>query len=99
MKRLRRTGFACVLVTNQSAIARGMVTEDRFDQIHTELHRQLAAAGATLDGTYYCPDAPGRRRSHGGGVPRPQIGTRYAAPRRGRPETGSGLIVDNWRFD
>ena len=58
LKRLRHAGFACVLVTNQSAIGRGMLTEDRLDQIHTELHRQLAAAGATLDGIYYCPDAP-----------------------------------------
>src|SRR5262249_52308905 len=56
--RLRRAGFACVLVTNQSAIGRGMLTEDGLAEIHAELHRQLAAAGATLDGTYYCPHAP-----------------------------------------
>ena len=59
LKRLRHAGFACVLVTNQSAIGRGMLTEDRLDQIHNELHRQLAAAGASLDAIYYCPDAPG----------------------------------------
>ena len=58
LKRLRHAGFACVLVTNQSAIGRGMLTEDRLDQIHAELHRQLAAAGASLDAIYYCPDAP-----------------------------------------
>jgi D,D-heptose 1,7-bisphosphate phosphatase len=58
LKRLRRAGFARVLVTNQSAIGRGMLTEDRLAQIHIELYRQLAAAGATLDGTYYCPNAP-----------------------------------------
>src|SRR5271169_6840800 len=58
LKRFRRAGFASVLVTNQSAIGRGMLTEDRLDQIHTELYRQLAAAGTTLDGIYYCPDAP-----------------------------------------
>jgi D,D-heptose 1,7-bisphosphate phosphatase len=58
MKRLRRVGFACVLVTNQSAIGRGMLTEDRLEQIHAELYRQLAATGATLDGIYYCADVP-----------------------------------------
>jgi D,D-heptose 1,7-bisphosphate phosphatase len=57
--RLRRAGFACVLVTNQSAIGRGMLTEDRLDEIHIELNRQLAACGAVLDGIYYCPVAPG----------------------------------------
>jgi D,D-heptose 1,7-bisphosphate phosphatase len=56
--RLRRAGFACVLVTNQSAIGRGMLSKDRLAAIHTELNRQLAECGAVLDGIYYCPDAP-----------------------------------------
>jgi D-glycero-D-manno-heptose 1,7-bisphosphate phosphatase len=58
LKRLRCAGFAVVLVTNQSAIGRGMLTEDRLDQIHAELNRQLAACGATIDGIYYCPVVP-----------------------------------------
>jgi D,D-heptose 1,7-bisphosphate phosphatase len=58
LKRLRCAGFARVLVTNQSAIGRGMLAVNRLDQIHTELNRQLALQGATIDGIYYCPDAP-----------------------------------------
>ena len=58
LRRFRRAGFARVLVTNQSAIGRGMLTEERLDQIHTEMNRQLAARGATIDAIYYCPDAP-----------------------------------------
>ncbi len=59
VKKFRRAGFAVVLVTNQSAFGRGILTEDRLDQIHTEMRRQLAACGATIDGIYYCPVAPG----------------------------------------
>jgi D-glycero-D-manno-heptose 1,7-bisphosphate phosphatase len=58
LKKLRRAGFAVVLVTNQSAIGRGMLTENRLEQIHTEMRRQLAACGTTIDGIYYCPVAP-----------------------------------------
>jgi D,D-heptose 1,7-bisphosphate phosphatase len=58
LKRLHCAGFVRVLVTNQSAIGRGMLSEDRLDQIHAELDRQLAAQGATIDAIYYCPDAP-----------------------------------------
>jgi D,D-heptose 1,7-bisphosphate phosphatase len=58
LKQLRRAGFALILVTNQSAIGRGMLTEDRLDQIHVELNRQLAINGVTLDAIYYCPAAP-----------------------------------------
>jgi len=58
LRRFRRAGFARVLVTNQSAIARGMLTEEGLHEIHAEMNRQLAAAGATLDAIYYCADAP-----------------------------------------
>jgi D-glycero-D-manno-heptose 1,7-bisphosphate phosphatase len=58
LNRLQRAGFARVIVTNQSAVGRGMLSEERLEQIHVELNRQLAAQGATLDAIYYCPDAP-----------------------------------------
>jgi D-glycero-D-manno-heptose 1,7-bisphosphate phosphatase len=56
--RLRRAGFRCVLVTNQSAVGRGIITEARLHEIHREMNRRLAEQGAALDGIYYCPDAP-----------------------------------------
>lgn len=56
--RLRRAGFVCVLVTNQSAIGRGLFTTERLHEIHTEMGRQLAIHGAFIDAIYYCPDAP-----------------------------------------
>src|SRR6476620_699626 len=56
IKRLRRAGFACVLVTNQSAVGRGMIAEARLHEIHAEMDRQLAEHGAALDAIYYCTD-------------------------------------------
>jgi D,D-heptose 1,7-bisphosphate phosphatase len=56
--RLRRAGYACVLVTNQSVIGRGIITEARLHEIHMEMNRQLAEQGAVLDGIYYCPEVP-----------------------------------------
>ena len=58
LRRLRQAGFARVLVTNQSAIGRGLFSVERLEEIHAELTCQLAASGASLDGIYYCPDAP-----------------------------------------
>ena len=67
--RFRRAGFTCVLVTNQSAIGRGMLTTERLDQIHTEMNRQLAAYGATDRCDIPLPGRPCRRRSDRGGEP------------------------------
>jgi mannose-1-phosphate guanylyltransferase len=56
---LRRAGYGRVVVTNQSAIARGILTEERLGEIHEEMERQLGAAGASVDAIYFCPDGPG----------------------------------------
>ncbi len=57
--RLRRMGFALVTVTNQSGIGRGLYTLGDYGRVATEVDRQLAEAGLVMDGTYFCPDAPG----------------------------------------
>lgn len=58
IRSLRLVGFACVLVTNQSAIGQGLLTVEGLGEIHDEMHRQLAEEGAELDGVYFCPHVP-----------------------------------------
>ena len=58
VRRLRHAGYACVVVTNQSAIGRGMITTEQLGRIHDEMNRQLAAEDAAVDAIYYCPEAP-----------------------------------------
>lgn len=58
LRRLKRAGFLLLLVTNQSAIARGWLTEERLQRIHERLNALLRADGAAIDGFYYCPHLP-----------------------------------------
>lgn len=58
LRRLRFAGFACVLVTNQSAIGRGWMTEEDYEAVAEALDGRLRGEGIKLDGTYYCPVAP-----------------------------------------
>jgi D-glycero-D-manno-heptose 1,7-bisphosphate phosphatase len=58
IRALNRAGLPVIVVTNQSAIARGILTEPALDEIHRELDRALAAGGATVDAYYYCPHHP-----------------------------------------
>jgi D-glycero-D-manno-heptose 1,7-bisphosphate phosphatase len=65
---LRAAGFACVVVTNQSAVGRGMISAAELECIHAELCRQLADAGATLDAIYVATavtDHPDRKPAPG----------------------------------
>lgn len=47
----------CV-ITNQSGIARGILTEEQLAEIHASLRAELARHGAHVDAVYYCPHHP-----------------------------------------
>ncbi len=55
---LKKMGYLLVVVTNQSAVARGLVSEQELDEIHRRMKNLLAAEGAYIDGIYYCPYHP-----------------------------------------
>lgn len=58
VRELRRLGYACVIVTNQSAIARGLLSVEGLHEVHAEFLRQLAESEANVDGFYFCPEMP-----------------------------------------
>ena len=58
VRRLAEAGFVTVVVTNQSVIGRGLLTEAGLADIHTAMHALLAAEGAAVDHLYFCPTAP-----------------------------------------
>jgi D-glycero-D-manno-heptose 1,7-bisphosphate phosphatase len=58
LRLLARAGFALIVVTNQSGVARGLFPESRVRDVHSALDRRLARGGARLDAYYYCPHYP-----------------------------------------
>lgn len=56
--RLNRAGFVVVVVTNQSGVARRLLTVRTLQAIHQKLRRDLRRAGARVDAIYYCPHHP-----------------------------------------
>lgn len=51
-------GFLVILVTNQSAVGRGYITEDVLTEIHEKLKELLSREGSFLDAIYVCPHYP-----------------------------------------
>ncbi|MEG3110053.1 MULTISPECIES: D-glycero-beta-D-manno-heptose 1,7-bisphosphate 7-phosphatase [Pantoea] len=58
LQELKKMGFALVVVTNQSGIARGMFTEDQFMTLTEWMDWSLADRDVDLDGIYFCPHHP-----------------------------------------
>src|SRR5262245_34490500 len=52
---LKRAGFVTVVITNQSAVARGIIAEDFVHAVHGEIDRRLEGTGGSIDRYYYCP--------------------------------------------
>lgn len=51
-------GFLVILVTNQSAVGRGYITDDELAKIHERLKQLLSREGSHLDAIYVCPHHP-----------------------------------------
>ncbi|WP_298508879.1 D-glycero-beta-D-manno-heptose 1,7-bisphosphate 7-phosphatase [uncultured Ruminobacter sp.] len=58
LKIIQDKGYALVVVTNQSGIARGYYTEEDFLKLTEWMDWCLIDRGVTLDGIYYCPHHP-----------------------------------------
>ena len=59
LTRLHAAGFQLIMISNQSVVARGMISEGQLEEIHAVLQNLFVAAGAPpLDAIYCCPHHP-----------------------------------------
>jgi histidinol-phosphate phosphatase family protein len=58
IRALKEHGWLVVVVSNQSAVARGLCTERDVERVHEHLAQQLASDGARIDAFYFCPHHP-----------------------------------------
>lgn len=58
IKLLKNAGFLVVVITNQSAVNRGIISHEMVNQIHNSIQDYLKKNGTFLDGFYYCPHTP-----------------------------------------
>ena len=58
VRALNHAGLPVVVITNQSGIARGLLTEETVHDVHRHLSSLLEGGGAHVDAYYYCPHHP-----------------------------------------
>lgn len=96
LKRLVQAGYLLVVITNQSGIARGLLTEADYHLVRGRLDALLAAEGVALDASYHCPhettiSGPCECRKPGTGL------HRQAAREMGIDLAASISVGDRWR--
>jgi len=58
LQRLQQAGYALVVVTNQSGVARGLYTLADVEALHAHMQQELSAHGVMLTEVYACPHHP-----------------------------------------
>lgn len=100
--RLNAAGLCVVLITNQSGIARGLMSRETVDRIHEKLSAELASEGAHLDGIYLCPHLPREELKEGQSAcscRKPQTGLVERATRELRLEGLPSVVVGDKMSD
>ena len=58
LRAINGSGYLALVVTNQSGVARGLYGTADVERFHAHLQERLHAAGAHVDGFYYCAYHP-----------------------------------------
>lgn len=58
LKKLQKSDFKMVIITNQGGVGKGIYTEKDVAEIHKKMNVLLEKEGIRLDGIYYCPHHP-----------------------------------------
>jgi len=58
IRRLNGSGLLTCVISNQSGVARGFLTEEDLRHVHEKLERDLLREDARVDRIYYCPHHP-----------------------------------------
>ena len=55
---LREAGFILIVVSNQSGVARGYLSEERVEELNRVVFSQMRMLGCVPDAFYFCPAHP-----------------------------------------
>jgi D-glycero-D-manno-heptose 1,7-bisphosphate phosphatase len=58
LKKLSLSSYKIVIVTNQSAVGRGIISLAQAEEINQKLIAGIVLAGGRVDGLFMCPHSP-----------------------------------------
>ena len=93
--RLCEAGYRIAVVTNQSAVGRGLMSMDTLDDIHRNLDAVVGAAGGAVDLFVVCPHRP----EDGCDCRKPRPGLLVEAGRRLGVDLATTLMVGDQPSD
>ena len=95
LARLRQAGYRVVVITNQAAIERGLVSAHQVEQLHTRMTAEIEAAGGAVQAVLYCPHRP----EAGCNCRKPRPGLLYQAAAHYRIRLNESWLIGDYLTD
>ena len=62
IKNLTENRISVIVITNQSALHRGLITQKTLDTMHAAMITEARTRGGSIDDIFYCPHTPDEDR-------------------------------------
>ena len=95
MVRLARANLPIIIITNQAAINRGIISADVVEDINARMVRAIEAAGGRIDDVLYCPHRPDERCE----CRKPQPGMLLLAAQRWNVDLDQSYLIGDAKSD
>ena len=89
LKQLTLNGFSVIIITNQSAIHRKMISKEDLDVIHDMMKKNVQSNGGEIKDIFYCPHIPQDKCD----CRKPKPGLIYRAKKRYRIDLKASIMV------
>jgi D-glycero-D-manno-heptose 1,7-bisphosphate phosphatase len=95
LRRLTASGFDIIVITNQSALGRGLMTREGLEDVHRRMIASIEAAGGRILDIFICPHQPG----DGCRCRKPEPGLALDARRRHRVDFSTAVMIGDSAAD
>jgi D-glycero-D-manno-heptose 1,7-bisphosphate phosphatase len=58
LRQLTAKGFAIIVITNQSAVNRNLISKKQLEHMHRLMEKDVRSHGGRIDDIFYCPHVP-----------------------------------------
>jgi len=89
LAKIQHLPYKIVIITNQSAIGRGIITQATAEEINRRLLEEIRLAGGRIDGLFMCPHSP----QDGCRCRKPQPGLIYQAAKELKLDLKRSLLI------
>jgi D-glycero-D-manno-heptose 1,7-bisphosphate phosphatase len=95
LRQLHQAGYRVIVVTNQAAIERGLISAAEVEELHRRMVEEVAQYGGSIEAVLYCPHRPEANCT----CRKPRPGMLYQAAEQYKVELSQSWLIGDYLTD